>query len=176
MFNTAFYPKYLYNNKAGTAATGLRGQNDVLYCPTDTWHRDYEASTGQTNLIGYHWLPARKESAEYDNYPYSQWYYRTMLGQKYRNAPVMADSIEINGNGAGSNPWVVTFTGTFNYSGPGANHAGNGGVPVGGNSLYEDGRVEWIIFYGNTNFITMSGSRNSAVYYDAPVVIGPGPW
>ena len=175
MFNTAFYPSYLYKNKAGTAATGLRGNNNVLYCPTDTWHRDYEASVGQTNLIGYHWLPARANLSEYNNHPYSQWYYRVKMGRQYSKAPVMADSIETYGNG-GAFPWQVTFTGTFNYSGPGANHAGRGGVPFGGNFLYEDGHVDWIKFNGSTNTIAMSANNGTQQYYDAPVSIGTGPW
>jgi type II secretory pathway pseudopilin PulG len=33
-----FYKKYLYPNRRGTA-TNQRNQNDVLYCPTDEWHR-----------------------------------------------------------------------------------------------------------------------------------------
>ena len=178
VFDTGFFPPYLYKNRAGNATTGLRGQNNVLYCPTDTWHRDYEASTGDTNLIGYHWLPARADDSEYKNYPYSQWYTRTRLRQQYRNAPVMADSIETDGNSAsiGSNPWLVTFTGTFNYSGPGANHAGQAGVPIGGNFLYEDVHVDWIKFNGNTNFITLSANNGVQTYYDAPAVIGTGPW
>src|SRR5690349_1357560 len=36
---TNFYPAYLYNNRAGTSTTGERGKNDVIYCPTDQWHR-----------------------------------------------------------------------------------------------------------------------------------------
>ena len=175
---TNFYTTYIYRNRAGNTTTGARSQNDVLYCPTDTWHRDYEASTGDTNLIGYHWLPARADDSEYKNYPYSQWYTRTRLRQQYRNAPVMADSIETDGNSAsiGSNPWLVTFTGTFNYSGPGANHAGQAGVPIGGNFLYEDVHVDWIKFNGNTNFITLSANNGVQTYYDAPAVIGTGPW
>ena len=181
MFNTNFYPPYLYKNKIGSGATGLRANNDVLYCPTDTWHRTFEADSGNITLIGYHWLPARANSAEYGNFPYSQWYYRVKMGGQYRNAPVMADSIEINGNGANpGGPWMVTFNQTFKYSGPGSNHAGKGGVPVGGNFLYEDGHVDWIKFNGNTNFIAMSakqtGGGTPPAYYDAPVVIGTGPW
>jgi hypothetical protein len=112
LFNTSFYPPYLYKNKAGTAATGLRSQNDVLYCPTDNWHRNYEASTaGVTNLIGYHWLPARANNlAEYKNYPYSQWYFRTKMGQQYCNAPVMCDAIETYGD-SGTSRWFVIFNG-----------------------------------------------------------------
>ena len=173
MFNTDFYPSYLYKNKAGTTATGVRRQNDVLYCPTDTWHRKYEATAGYTTLIGYHWLPARKKSDEYNSFPaYSQWYYRVKMGRQYRNAPVMADSIEINGNGVGPNPWMLVAP----YSGPGANHAGPGGVPVGGNFLYEDGHVNWIKFNENKSFITISATKDGRDYYDAPVAIGTGPW
>jgi hypothetical protein len=129
-------------------------------------------------MLGYHWLPARANNlAEYKNYPYSQWYFRTKLGQQYRNAPVMADSIEINGNGINpAGPWMVTFTGTYNYSGPGANHAGKGGVPFGGNFLYEDGHADWIKFKGNTNAIAVTANNGVQGYYDAPVVIGTGPW
>jgi len=180
LFDTTVYPSYLYKNITGTAATGLRKKNDVLYCPTDTWHRDHEASnTGETNLIGYHWLPHRANNAVY-LIPYDQWYTRTKLGKQYRNAPVMADSIETYGNGAGPSPWIIQFTGTFSYNGPGANHAGKGGVPIGGNFLYEDGHVDWVKFNGNTNFIGVSQSYGSTPgspnWYDAPIAIGKGPW
>ena len=50
-FNTGFFPSYLYKNITGSSAAGVRGQNAVMYCPTDTWRRDYEASTaGATNF------------------------------------------------------------------------------------------------------------------------------
>jgi prepilin-type N-terminal cleavage/methylation domain-containing protein len=177
LFNTAFYPSYLYKNKAGTAVTGLRSQNDVLYCPTDNWHRNYEAASGKTNIIGYHWLPARANSGEYNSSPrYSQWYYRVKLGRQYRNAPVMADAIETRGDG-GTSRWQVTINQNgFSYSGPGANHAGKGGAPFGGNFLYEDGHVDWIKFNDNTNFIAKSADNGTQQYYDAPVSIGTGPW
>ena len=171
--NTNFYPAYLYKNSPGNAATGLRSQNDVLYCPTDTWHRDYEASTGRTDLIGYHWLPARAPVAGFYIIPYTQWYYRTKVGGKYRMAPVMGDSIETQ-NGS----WIQTFTGTFNFNGPGSNHAGANAVPTGGNFLYEDGHVDWVKFFGSLNMIAVSALNgvNDSCYYDAPVAIGTGPW
>ena len=57
-WNIIFYRTYLYANKAGTATTGTRNQNDVIYCPTDLFHRVYEtANPGTTNLIGYQFLP-----------------------------------------------------------------------------------------------------------------------
>src|SRR3974390_1913265 len=39
--NTNFYPRYLYPNRAGTTF-GERNRQDVLYCPTDQWHRAVE--------------------------------------------------------------------------------------------------------------------------------------
>jgi len=78
-FNTNFYPAYLYKNQTGTTTTGVRSQNDVIYCPTDTWHRDYEAASGRTDLIGYHWLPARASDARYTP-AYAGWFTRTKLG------------------------------------------------------------------------------------------------
>jgi hypothetical protein len=37
------------------------------------------------------------------------------------------------------------------YSGPSSSHPGPNAVPTGGNFLFEDSRVEWIKFNGNTN-------------------------
>jgi prepilin-type N-terminal cleavage/methylation domain-containing protein len=185
-FNTVFYPAYLYKNTPGDT-TAVRSQNDVLYCPTDTWRRNYEASVGVNNLIGYHYLPARSDLAYCNNKDYAGWYMgvnnpithessRQKLGKKYRLAPVMADAIETST----ATSWMQSppFTGTFSYSGPVSNHPGSGGVPVGGNFLYEDGSVSWTKFYGNTNSIAKSAinSSSGATYYDAPTAGGTGPW
>ena len=169
-FNTNFYPAYLYKNNTGTTISGVRKQNDVIYCPTDTWHRNYEASSGRNDLIGYHWLPARHSDSRYLT-PYAQWYARKKLGSTYHRAPVMGDSIE-TANGS----WQQNFTGAFSYSGPGSNHAGSAGVPTGGNFLFEDGHVEWVKFNGNVNNIAKSADNSGSGYYDAPVYIGLGPW
>jgi prepilin-type N-terminal cleavage/methylation domain-containing protein len=181
LFNTAFYPSYLYKNVAGSTTTGVRKQNDALYCPTDAWHRTFEASVpgGYTNLIGYHLLPHR---APFGNAPYDKWYTRTKLGGPYRNAPVLVDSIETfgagPGNALGGSPWMLTWA-TPSYSGPGTSHSGKGGVPTGGNFLFEDGHVGWTKFNGKTNFValTAGGPANSTyAWFDAPVAIGTGPW
>jgi len=78
------------------------------------------------------------------------------------------------------NNWMVQFTGTFTYSGPGSNHAGNSGVPLGGNFLYEDGHVDWIKYSGSGRTMTILMSANNPVnnqaYFDAPAAIGAGPW
>src|SRR5215208_3926940 len=56
-----FYQLYLYPNRRGTVQS-QRNRNDVLYCPTDEWHRI--AETGILNdsdpqLIGFFYLPGR---------------------------------------------------------------------------------------------------------------------
>ena len=172
---TNFYSAYLYKSKPGTATTGERSQNDVLYCPTDTWHRAYE-ETGQTCLIGYHWLPARLTTGglSYGS-AYAPWYSRIKFGRQYRNAPIMGDSIETSG---GATPWLVNITTPIVYSGPGCNHAGHAAVPTGDNFLYEDGSVTWQKFDGTQTYIAITAinAANSQSYYDAPVVIGTGPW
>jgi prepilin-type N-terminal cleavage/methylation domain-containing protein len=175
---TNFYGGYLYKNNPGTAGQP-RSQNDVIYCPTDTWHRNYEVAAGVINLIGYHWLPARSISnpggLSFASV-YKPWITRTKLGGQYRLAPVMGDSIETAGP---PSPWYLTISvNGYNYSGPGANHAGKGGVPTGGNFLYEDGHVSWTKFDGTAKFIAIVAINggNSQTYYDAPVEIGTGPW
>ena len=55
----SFYKNYLYPNRRGTAKK-IRAQNDVLYCPTDDWHRIAETSVATDNtpqLIGYFYFP-----------------------------------------------------------------------------------------------------------------------
>jgi len=170
---TNFFNGYLYRNRPGVVGN-VRGGNDVIYCPTDTWHRNYEAATGQTDLIGYHWFPARATAGLNFATVYAPWFTRTKLGQQYRNAPFMSDSIETSGT---STPWIVDVP-AIPYNGPGANHAGRGGVPNGGNFLYEDGHVAWTKFDGTTTYITRTAinSANGQTYYDAPVEVGTGPW
>jgi prepilin-type N-terminal cleavage/methylation domain-containing protein len=178
--NTTFYPSYLYKNNPGSQTSGARSQNNVLYCPTDAWKRNYEAFNNVVNLIGYHWLPGRADAGggSYASISpaYGQWYYRKKMGQTYRLAPVMCDAMEQSS----LNNWMVQFTGTFTYSGPGSNHAGNSGVPLGGNFLYEDGHVDWIKYSGSGRTMTILMSANNPVnnqaYFDAPAAIGAGPW
>ena len=179
---TNFYNTYLYKNQPGTSINSVRSKNDVIYCPTDTWHRDYEAAAQAVNLIGYHWLPARPLSnlmgmSFYQlNNNYQNWYTRTKVNQQYRNAPVMVDSIDED-PGWIINKSVATFGGSFTYDGPGANHAGNGGVPTGGNFLYEDGHVSWTKFDGTSAYITPTVSLGgNETYWDSPTSLGAGPW
>jgi len=184
---TNFYNTYLYKNQPGTSINSVRNKNDVIYCPTDTWHREYEAGSQSVNLIGYHWLPARPvmpnlQSMTYyqNNANYQNWYTRTKVNQQYRNAPVMVDAIDQDPGPS----WIISkaipggFGGGTTYNGPGANHAGNAGVPTGGNFLYEDGHVNWVKFDGTSAYITPTVNLNGTAetYWDSPTSLGAGPW
>jgi prepilin-type N-terminal cleavage/methylation domain-containing protein len=173
-FNTNFYPPYLYRNNPGSTSTGVRAKSDLLYCPTDVWRRAYEAGTSAKTLIGYHWLPARAVASMYETFGVKEWFYRKKLGGPYRHAPVMVDAIE-HGGVAGQPSWNISLP-SINYSGPSSNHPGPGGVPTGGNFLYEDGHVDWIRFAGNTNAIGPAADSGVGLYYCKPVKIGNGPW
>ena len=171
-FNTNFFPAYLYSNRAGSAATGLRSQNDVLYCPTDRWHRSYEASVVTADLLlGYNWLPARASSPTYQAYGLQEWFYRKKLGGPYRNAPIMVDVVQTY-----SGSWLATYTGAFSYSGPNSNHSDRNGMPAGANFLYEDGHVEWTKFNGSTNSIAPMDSTGVNIDYGRPGQLSAGPW
>src|SRR6185436_9587119 len=82
-----FYRGYLLPNQKGVG-TKLRDKNDVLTCPTDQWHRIYEAVNVQANdpqLIGYFYLPGRSNNGwPYDSVGLGGWHFRTKLGGQFR--------------------------------------------------------------------------------------------
>ena len=71
ILNTNFYPNYLYPNRPGMG-TQERNRQDVLYCPTDEWHRAVESQEDKVNLIGYQFLPGR-DSGGWPNYNTKGW-------------------------------------------------------------------------------------------------------
>ncbi len=147
-----FYKLYLYPNHRGTTTT-QRTRNDVLYCPTDDWHRIAETSvTSDTvpQLIGYFALPGRNNPAS-DGWNYDNpsglggWVTRKKLGTDYRLAPTMSDRIQSIGTwsyaaNSGSLTWSTTYNGASYYT---ASHRTPTGVSEGSNFLFEDGHVEW---------------------------------
>ena len=175
--NTNFYPQYLYPNRPGKAA-GERSKQDVLYCPTDEWHRAVESELDRVNLIGYQFLPGRDGSGwpDYNSNGLGEWAYRKKLGGSYRKAPVMIDKIQA----AGTIPNLTWFgsTGPSGKSFPFANHRNSAGISIGGNFLHEDGSVLWRKFdlakYKTTIDIG-SASSGWTVFY-RPGDLDPGPW
>ena len=147
----AFYTRYLYPNHRGTTLD-IRQINDVLYCPTDVWHRFAETlvlSDNTPQLIGYFYLPGRKNTGantwNYDSAGIGGWHFRKKFGGVYRLAPTMSDRLQSVGSwnlsaNSGSVGWWATYGGKTYLS---ASHRNKDSVPVGGNFLFEDGHVEW---------------------------------
>jgi prepilin-type N-terminal cleavage/methylation domain-containing protein len=179
--NTNFFPQYLYPNRPGVTTGTLtteRNKQDVLYCPTDQWHRAVESQADKVNLIGYQLLPGRDVLGwpNYNDQGLGEWVYRKKLGGPYRKAPVMIDKIQAAGT-----PPSLTWSGTTGVtpqSFPFANHRNAAGVSIGGNFLYEDGSVLWRKFdvarYKTTIDIG-SAAPGWTVFY-RPGDLGTGPW
>jgi len=177
--NTNFYPHYLYPNRPGKK-TMRRDQRDVLYCPTDQWHRGVESDLDRVNLIGYQFLPGRDSDPaawpNYNSHGLAEWLYRRKLGGSYRKAPVMIDKIQATG-AIGSLAWFGTISGSTETF-PFANHRSKGGISIGGNFLYEDGSVSWRKFdlprYRTT--IDVGSASSGWVVFFRPADLNPGPW
>ena len=152
--NTTFFQPYLYPNHKGTVvgtSVRQRTRNDVIYCPTDDWHRISETGALDTDpiLIGYFSLPGRTAANgwPYDSAGLAGWHFRKKLGGPYRLAPTMSDRLQAIGTWSitankGSVAWTTVFSGdgqTYKT----ASHRTTGDVPIGGNFLFEDSHVDW---------------------------------
>src|SRR2546421_12947589 len=120
---TNFFERYLVKNVPGAA--GLeRTRNDVLYCPTDIFHRaveiapGYDPNTDPCALIGYYYLPGRTDATStgwlYNSQGLGERHYKTKLGGIYRGAPLMIDRIQ-----RFNNTWLE-------LGHPASSHRGNG--------------------------------------------------
>ncbi len=178
-FVDGFFKPYLYPNRLGTAATGERSKNDVLYCPTDELHRWWEvqfpgAITPTTvQLLGYGYIPGRSATQPSYNLTVNGvagWCTRNKLGGKLRTAPVMLDKIVFMGT------WNIAAdsgSGTFGGSPAASNHTVKG-MPRGSNILFEDGRVEWVKFNpaNAKGSIDVGASRSTdSIFFKIPNVV-----
>lgn len=188
--NNTFYPLYLYRNARGNfaSASGTGRQrfiNDVIYCPTDQWHRLFESGgISISNLIGYVYLPGRNTNSgwTYNSHGLGGWAGRKRLGESYRRAPIVIDKMQSLGGPTpfppGGPDWVAS---DINITVPTANHRGLGNVPMGGNFLYEDGHVEWRRFSrvrppAYSAYIDVGSATGGWVVYYRPGDLGTGPW
>ncbi len=175
---TNFYKAYLYPNHRGNA-TSQRNLNDVLYCPTDEWHRTAETSIGSDSdpqLIGYFYMPGRTANGwAYNSAGLAGMHYRNKLGGPYRGAPIMSDRLQ------GLGTWSIsankgTMTWTTDYNGkavPTASHRTGRGEPTGGQFLFEDAHVEWHRFNVSNARGTIdvgSWTGNWVLFYKLPNV------
>ena len=168
-----FYRRYLYPNRRGTA-TNQRNQNDVLYCPTDQWHRLAETGIGSDKdpqLIGYFYLPGRVNNGwDYKSAGLEGWHLRKKLGGQYRHAPIMSDRLQGVGSwNLSANKGTLTWSADYNgKTAASASHRTSGGVPTGGQFLFEDGHVDWRSFnLGNARGTIDVGSKtgNWVLFY-----------
>ena len=175
--NTNFYPQYLYRNRSGTTTT-VRNKQDVIYCPTDEWHRAVESEIDKVNLIGYQFLPGRDSAGwpDYNSHGLGEWVYRKKLGGPYRKAPVMIDKIQATGTSPNFT-WFGT-TGVTPTSFPFANHRNSAGIPIGGNFLFEDGSVLWRKFNLARLTATIDVGCASSIWtvFYRPGDLNAGPW
>ena len=128
-------------------------KNNVLFCPTQRWHRLADMWRNDNNsyenthiLAGYFWMPHRLPGAA--NYNGTQeWVTKQKLGGKYSGAPILIDMFQGQGAANGDVPRISTWMVKDDRSGQtisSASHPfGPKGAPVGGNFLFEDGHVEW---------------------------------
>ena len=147
-----FWNNYLIRNHRTTAKT-VRAANDVLFCPTDVWHRAAEAgmitSDASEQLIGYFYLPGRRDG-DADVTGGAQgtadWFFRKKLNGAFASAPILIDRLQALGAKT-TNLYDPKLTWTTDFNGKKvltSVHREGNGAPRGGNFTFEDGHVEWI--------------------------------
>ena len=133
--------------------TSEKEKNNVLFCPTQKWHRLadlWRLSNNYENthiLAGYFWLPHRQREPVISYNGTLEWMMKKKLDTQYSRAPILIDMFQGHGTANGDVPRISTWMVNDSTSGKtvsSASHAyGPKGAPVGGNFLFEDGHVEW---------------------------------
>jgi prepilin-type N-terminal cleavage/methylation domain-containing protein len=146
-----FWNGYLIKNRR-TSANNTRAANDVLFCPTDDWHRAAErgmiTTDNQAQLIGYFYLPGRLTGdgdVTGGAQGTSEWFFKKKLGGMYEAAPIIIDRMQAVGSRTTNilDPKLNWFTDYNGKKVATAVHRITRGAPEGGNFGFEDGHVEW---------------------------------
>ncbi len=176
-----FWNNYLIRNHR-TTKTSDRPQNDVLFCPTELWHRVYEKDNITTDtgrqLVGYFYLPGRDPNNPGAKANVTQWttstgtqgwFYRKKINDpEFGRAPVLVDKNQALGPASTNmlDPKLSWFT---DYNGkkiPTGTHRKSNGTPEGGNFTFEDGHVTWYTPLQTT----LGGSYGGwAAYFKIPI-------
>ena len=147
-----FWNNYLIKNRRTTART-QRPQNDVLFCPTDVWHRAAErgmiSSDNTAQLIGYFFLPGRRtgdSDVTSGAQGTAEWFFKKKLDGPFAAAPILIDRLQAVGSRTTNMydaklAWTTDFEGKKVFT---AVHRIGRGAPDGGNFSFEDGHTEWI--------------------------------
>jgi prepilin-type N-terminal cleavage/methylation domain-containing protein len=146
-----FWNNYLIKN-VRTTTKRERARNDVLFCPTDVWHRVAESDmissdTGE-QLVGYFYLPGRRKGdgdVTTGAQGTADWFFRQKLNGPFASAPVLIDRLQAVGSKTTNiyDPrlaWTTLYEGKIVMT---AVHRKARGAPTGGNFTFEDGHVEW---------------------------------
>jgi prepilin-type N-terminal cleavage/methylation domain-containing protein len=146
-----FWNNYLIRN-VRTTTRRERPKNDVLFCPTDLWHRAAEAgmisSDAGEQLIGYFYLPGRRDKdpdVTAGAQGTADWFFRRKLNGPFASAPILIDRLQAVGSKT-TNIYDPRLSWTTDYNGKRvftAVHRRQRGAPEGGNFTFEDGHVEW---------------------------------
>ncbi len=176
-----FWNGYLIPNKR-TTRNASRAANNVLFCPTDLWHREAErgmiTSDNTAQLMGYFWLPGRRDN-DSDVTSMAKgtadWFFKKKMGGPFASAPILIDRLQGIGPGATNMydsrlSWVTDFEGKRVLT---AVHRRQGGAPDGGNFLFEDGHVSW--YSGRKVGLGAGGGSigNWQCYFKIPIADDP---
>ena len=146
-----FWNNYLIKNRR-TTAKNERPANDVLFCPTDVWHRVAEqgmiTSDNQDQLVGYFYLPGRKPGdadVTTGAQGVADWFFRNKMDGPLSSAPVLIDRLQAVGSKTTNIydarlQWTTPYNNKNVYT---AVHRIARGAPDGGNFTFEDGHVDW---------------------------------
>lgn len=146
-----FWNNYLIRNRR-TTDKSTRAANDVLFCPTDDWHRAAErgmiSSDSGSQLLGYFYLPGRTTGdadVTTGAQGTAQWFFKKKLGGEFDSAPILIDRLQALGSKTTNmlDPRLTWFTDYNGKKVATAVHRGARGAPEGGNFTFEDGHVEW---------------------------------
>jgi prepilin-type N-terminal cleavage/methylation domain-containing protein len=169
-----FWNNYLIKNNRSTKKSE-RSMNDVIFCPTDKWHRAAEAGMifrdADPQLIGYFYLPGRKDNdanVKSQSQGTADWFFRRKLGGEFSKAPIIIDRMQ----GIGPKTtnmydarlkWSTDFDGRKVLT---ATHRRSNGAPEGGNFGFEDGHAEW---YNGTKVGLGSAIGDWMCFYKIPI-------
>jgi prepilin-type N-terminal cleavage/methylation domain-containing protein len=155
----AFWEKYLI--PMARSADDINRRSHVLFCPTEKWHRGADLLPPHTNdygsqlAVGYFYLPYRDTTApenlthhaDYNVAGAQGWVQKQKLGGPFMKAPIAMD--EKQATEQSGDPATLKWFGIYalgpnpNAPVPFSSHVRPSGEPLGGNFLFEDGRVNW---------------------------------
>lgn len=171
-FVQKYWEDYLIKQKKGA----FKDRFHVVFCPTQQHHRNADKAIVDTDgrvLAGYFYLPFRRTNGtpwNYNSQGLGDWAGKKSLNGAFAQTPVLMDMKQAAGTAGpdGKNAKVIPG-GWGSVSAPISSHVRSGadGEPVGGNFLFEDGRVTW--HRSREIDVGSSGAGGWLAFYKIPV-------